>query len=183
MVELFVLIILFFVELLVQWWKASWKVMIWMCKIIAWCICFIFAIVWTVFMLVVQFIIWVVCRIFNWQPPRFDFGKKKKPMTGIDFENYCCKYLLTHGFHDVYTTPPSGDYGADLVAKDANGVTWVFQCKHYKSKVGNSCVQEVVAAKNHYGASKAAVMTNSQLTQKARELAFENDVILFECID
>lgn len=104
-------------------------------------------------------------------------------MTGLEFEGYCGKYLLTHGFHDVRTTPPSGDYGADLVAKDANGVTWVFQCKRYKSKVGNGCVQEVVAAKKHYGASKAAVMTNSQLTQKARELAIENEVILFECMD
>ena len=104
-------------------------------------------------------------------------------MTGLEFEGYCGKYLLTHGFHDVHTTPPSGDYGADLVAKDTNGVTWVFQCKRYKSKVGNGCVQEVVAAKKHYGASKAAVMTNSQLTQKARELAIENEVILFECMD
>lgn len=105
-----------------------------------------------------------------------------KKMSGIDFEGYCGKYLLTHGFHDVHTTPVSGDYGADLVAKDANGVTWVFQCKHYKSKVGNSCVQEVVAAKKHYRADKAAVMTNSQLTQKARELAIENEVLLFELL-
>lgn len=110
-------------------------------------------------------------------------SKRSKDMTGLEFEGYCGKYLLTHGFHDVRTTPPSGDYGADLVAKDANGVTWVFQCKRYKSKVGNGCVQEVVAAKKHYGASKAAVMTNSQLTQKARELAIENEVILFECMD
>ncbi len=99
---------------------------------------------------------------------------QKKQMTGLEFEGYCGKYLLSHGFHDVRTTPPSGDYGADLVAKDANGVTWVFQCKRYKSKVDNSCVQEVVAAKKHYGASRAAVMTNSQLTKKAKELALEN---------
>lgn len=106
-----------------------------------------------------------------------------QPRTGIEFEEYCGAYLLKHGFHDVHLTPPSGDYGADIIAKDANGVTWVFQCKRYNSKVGNGCVQEVVAAKKHYGASKAAVMTNSRLTQKARELAIENEVILFECMN
>ena len=99
---------------------------------------------------------------------------------GIDFEEYCGAYLLKHGFHDVVLTPPSGDYGADIVAKDSNGVTWVFQCKHYHSKVGNSCVQEIVAAKRHYGAARAAVMTNSRLTEKAKELAWENDVLLYE---
>ena len=109
--------------------------------------------------------------------------RKQKKMKGLDFEGYCAKYLLGHGFHDVHTTPPSGDYGADIVAKDRYGNTWVFQCKYYSSKLGNSCVQEVVAAKKHYKAEKAGVMTNSQLTENARRLAFENAVILFECLD
>lgn len=136
-----------------------------------------------VFIAATIFLMGLTASILEKCPSAPTGSKRKKDMTGLEFEGYCGKYLLTHGFHDVYTTPPSGDYGADLVAKDANGVTWVFQCKRYKSKVGNGCVQEVVAAKKHYGASKAAVMTNSQLTQKARELAFENDVILFECMD
>lgn len=111
------------------------------------------------------------------------FSKPKKKMDGIGFEGYCGKYLLKHGFHDVIITPPTGDYGADIVAKDERGNLWVFQCKQYSSKLGNGCVQEVVAAKKHYGATKAGVMTNSKLTEKARELAFENEVILFECMD
>lgn len=136
-----------------------------------------------VFIAATIFLMGVTSLILEKCPSAPASSKKKKDMTGLEFEGYCGKYLLTHGFHDVHTTPPSGDYGADLVAKDANGVTWVFQCKRYNSKVGNGCVQEVVAAKKHYGASKAAVMTNSQLTQKARELAIENEVILFECMD
>lgn len=114
--------------------------------------------------------------------PLFNRSKRRE-MTGIEFEGYCGKYLLTHGFHDVIITPPTGDYGADIVAKDERGNLWVFQCKQYSSKLGNGCVQEVVAAKKHYGATKAGVMTNSKLTEKARELAFENEVILFECMD
>lgn len=134
-----------------------------------------------VFIIVTIFLLGLTAELIERCP--YKPTKKPKDMTGLEFEGYCGKYLLTHGFHDVCTTPPSGDYGADLVAKDANGVTWVFQCKRYKTKVGNGCVQEVVAAKKHYGASRAAVMTNSQLTQKARELAIENEVILFECMD
>ena len=114
---------------------------------------------------------------------KYPMGIKNKKRTGIDYEEYCGAYLLKHGFHDVMITPPTGDYGADIVAKDERGNLWVFQCKQYSSKLGNGCVQEVVAAKKHYGATKAGVMTNSKLTEKARELAFENEVILFECID
>ena len=178
MIELLVLLFIWIFEVMWSGFLFSWNVM---------CLCIkgLFKLTWFCVKWGFKIAVGAVALFAGFIANTFfpSIGKKEKPMTGIDFENYCGKYLLSHGFHDVYTTPPSGDYGADLVAKDANGVTWVFQCKHYKSKVGNSCVQEVVAAKKHYGASKAAVMTNSQLTQKAKELAFENDVILFECMD
>ena len=53
----------------------------------------------------------------------------------------------------------------------------------YKRQVGNSAVQEVVAAKAHYHANKAVVITNSKLTDKAKELALENDIFLYEMIN
>lgn len=77
-------------------------------------------------------------------------------------------------------TPPTGDYGADIVAYDNKGQKWVIQCKRYTGKVNNKAVQEAVAAKAHYKAERAAVMTNSRLTEKARQLAFGNAVELFE---
>ena len=90
---------------------------------------------------------------------------------------------LRKGFKKVTVTPASGDYGADLIAYDKKGDCWVFQCKHFQNKVGNSAVQEVVAAKAHYHANKAGVMTNSKLTDKAKELALENDIFLYEMIN
>lgn len=141
-------------------------------------------------------LLYLPCKVFRIKTPKikfkgfmlypswnYDTVGKSKVRTGIDYEEYCGAYLLKHGFHDVIITPPTGDYGADIVAKDERGNLWVFQCKQYSSKLGNSCVQEVVAAKKHYGATKAGVMTNSKLTEKARELAFENEVLLFECMD
>lgn len=115
--------------------------------------------------------------------------RKKKPkqsvqtMNGLDFEHYCAKRLLQQGFVRAEVTPPTGDYGADIIAIDRKGQKWVFQCKRYAGKVSNKAVQEAVAAKAHYKAERAGVMTNSQLTEKARQLAFENAVELFEALD
>ena len=103
-----------------------------------------------------------------------------KTMKGLDFEHYCAKRLMKKGFVRVEVTPPTGDYGADIVAYDNKGQKWVIQCKRYTGKVNNKAVQEAVAAKAHYKAERAAVMTNSRLTEKARQLAFDNAVELFE---
>lgn len=115
--------------------------------------------------------------------------RRKKPkqnvqtMNGLDFEHYCAKRLLEKGFVRAEVTPPTGDYGADIIAIDRKGQRWVFQCKRYAGKVSNKAVQEAVAAKAHYKAERAGVMTNSRLTDKARELAFENAIELFEALD
>ena len=103
-------------------------------------------------------------------------------MSGFEFEHFCTKWLLSQGYKKVVTTPPTGDYGADLTAYDRYGNKWVFQCKRFSKKVSNSAVQEVVAAKAHYKAKKAGVITNSQLTEKAKQLAYENEVLLYELI-
>ena len=129
-------------------------------------------------------IICLICLLLKKPLPQLPdtLEKKHKPMTGLEFEHHCAELLMRKGFKEVIVTPPSGDYGADLIAFDKTGSKWVFQCKHYKGKVNNSAVQEIVAAKAHYRADKAAVMTNSKLTEQARQLAFENAIELFEML-
>ena len=83
-------------------------------------------------------------------------------------------------FISTEVTAASNDYGADIIGIDNRGRKWVIQCKRYSGSVGNSAVQEVVAAKAHYNAEKAAVMTNSRLTMNARKLAADNGVEVFE---
>ncbi|SFD32590.1 restriction endonuclease [Ruminococcus albus] len=109
--------------------------------------------------------------------------KKTKGMTGRDYELYCAKYLISKGFRIVQTTPITGDYGADLTAKDWLGNNWVFQCKRYSGNVGVKAVQEVCAARKHYSANKAAIITNSKFTKSAKQLAMENNIELFEMIE
>jgi restriction system protein len=112
---------------------------------------------------------------------------KSKPvdeMTGEEYELYCAQLLLNNKkVNTVQTTPITADYGADLIATDKNGNTWVFQCKRYKGNVGVKAVQEVCAARKHYNANKAAVITNSKFTKNAKRLAMENDIQLFEMVN
>lgn len=101
-------------------------------------------------------------------------------LTGLQFENFCASLLQRNGYVNVRVTQASGDFGADIVAYDRNGNKWVFQCKRYKNNLGNTPIQEVVAAKLHYGARYAGVMTNSHFTTAAKQLARENGVVLIE---
>ena len=101
-------------------------------------------------------------------------------LDGIEFEHFCAAVLRKNGFRDVCVTKSSGDFGADITALDIRGESWVFQCKRYSSNIGNAPIQEVAAAKLHYKAQYAAVMTNRHFTSAARLLAEENDVLLIE---
>lgn len=100
--------------------------------------------------------------------------------TGYDYERFCASVLYDNDFRDIEITPASGDFGADIIATDEDGIKWVVQCKYYNGKVGPKAVQEVVSAMAHYKAQRACVMTNSQLTENAKQLARENRVMICE---
>lgn len=100
-------------------------------------------------------------------------------MEGHAFEYACADILKINGFKNVEVTKGSGDYGVDILAR--KGVDYyAIQCKRYKNKLDNSPVQEVVSGKVHYNCNKAAVMTNSYLTDAAKLLAYENDVEIWD---
>jgi restriction system protein len=92
------------------------------------------------------------------------------------FELFCAEELKQSGW-DVRVTKGSRDQGVDVVAQKS-GLRLVVQCKLYSRPVGNKAVQEVVAARAHEGAQAAAVVTNNEYTQPARELAATNGVLL-----
>ncbi|WP_317259420.1 restriction endonuclease [Paenibacillus baimaensis] len=97
-------------------------------------------------------------------------------MDGREFELYLGELFKKHNY-EVRVTQASGDYGADLVIAKA-GKTIVVQAKRLKSNVGIKAVQEVVGAIAHYRATEAWVITNSDYTDAARELAKSNNVRL-----
>ncbi len=99
-------------------------------------------------------------------------------MEGIQFEHYLQQLFLKLGYR-VEITRASGDFGADLILTTEN-TKIVVQAKRFGKNVGLKAVQEVYGAKNHYGASKAWVVTNSFYTKQAKELAQSNDVSLID---
>ncbi len=102
----------------------------------------------------------------------------RNAVTGQDFENVL-KLLYEYMGYEVKMTKTTGDQGADLIIKK-HGVVGAIQAKYYSSQVGNSAVQEIVAAMNFYGAQKGFVITNSTFTKAAYELAEANNIELID---
>lgn len=100
-------------------------------------------------------------------------------MEGVEFENYCAELLTAKGFENVETTPPSHDYGVDIIA-DKDGITYAIQCKCYSDAVGVRAVQEAYAGKDYYGCMVAVVMTNQSFTKNAMGFAEKLNVILWD---
>ncbi|MDI6605571.1 MAG: restriction endonuclease [Candidatus Omnitrophota bacterium] len=99
-------------------------------------------------------------------------------MNGFEFE-FFLKLLFEKMGYKVTRTKLSGDQGADLII-DKYGESTVVQAKRYNSKVSNDAVQEVVASIKHYKAKKGIVITNSEFTNSAIELARSNNITLID---
>lgn len=92
------------------------------------------------------------------------------------------------GFRDVVNIDGSGDSGGDLLGT-RNGRLWVFQAKwKIRGTVPATAVDEVSRAWDHYGADRAAVVTNvkpsADALQRTHELARINrDIKLWSGTD
>jgi restriction system protein len=101
-------------------------------------------------------------------------------MWGTDFELYLAELFLAEGY-DVRHTGRSGDYGADLLLRHSGALS-VVQAKRAERPVGQPAVREAVAARAHYGAEHAMVVTNAVFTPSAEVLAESNEVELWDRI-
>lgn len=97
-------------------------------------------------------------------------------MDGIQFEHYLGLLLEKNGYKTTVTRE-TGDYGADLVIEKDRKKT-VVQAKRHSKNVGIKAVQEAQASIAHYGAIEAWVITNSDYTEAAYNLAKSNNVKL-----
>ena len=98
-------------------------------------------------------------------------------MTGSEFEEFLDRLFKKQGY-EVEVTQKSNDQGADLLLQKS-GQRIVVQAKRYKNNVGNNAVQQITAAKNYYNCHYAMIVTNSYFTSSAKELAFANDIKLW----
>ena len=100
-------------------------------------------------------------------------------MKGSEFETFVVDLLKCNGFSNVTQTKLSGDFGVDVIGFKDNK-KYVFQCKRFKGKLGLKPIQEAYAGKRHYRADEAVVITNSEFTKAAMELASDTDIICFD---
>lgn len=87
--------------------------------------------------------------------------KQIDQMDGIQFEYYLSSLFKRLGYK-VKLTRANGDFGADLVLVKENEKI-IVQAKRYKNKVGIKAIQEIAAAKLHYKANEAWVVTSDQV--------------------
>lgn len=97
-------------------------------------------------------------------------------MDGRGYELFCAELLTNNGW-SVTITPPTGDYGVDLVA-EIPGRKIAIQCKRYNSPVGYMAVQEVFSGMAIYDANEAIVVSNSPYTSAARRAGTKLSVAL-----
>ncbi len=100
-------------------------------------------------------------------------------MSGEAFEKYCRSWFYRHGYYHIRMTKKSKDYGADLVMRKGLHKI-VVQAKRYDRNIGIYAIQQAMAAKAYYDASKAIVITNQYFTPSAKKLAEVNDVELID---
>jgi len=103
-------------------------------------------------------------------------------MTGEEFEERL-KILFTRLGYKAErtvrgTTKP--DYGADLVI-EKNGIKTVVQAKRWRTDffVGEDAVRAAYSAKNYYNCTEAMVVTNTNFSNMAWNLAKVNNVKLW----
>lgn len=97
-------------------------------------------------------------------------------LSGGEFEDLLMNLYKRRGYQ-VEKTPATGDQGADLIVEKA-GQRVAVQAKRYRETVGNEAVQQIVAAVSHYGADRGVVVSTSQFSSSAEELAHSNQVDL-----
>jgi HJR/Mrr/RecB family endonuclease len=92
-----------------------------------------------------------------------------RSLRGVPFEEFLARVFRMLGY-EVETTKASGDQGVDLVIT-GKGRKVAVQSKGYGESVGNKAVQEVFAGKMYYQCTECVVITNSQFTSGAVDLA------------
>lgn len=99
-----------------------------------------------------------------------------KDLSGADFEKLLYRLYEKIGYV-VQLTGKTGDQGGDLVITK-KGKKIVIQAKKYQDLVNNKAIQEAVAAKGIYNCDSSTVVTTSDFTDGALELAKANNVYL-----
>lgn len=90
-------------------------------------------------------------------------------MNGLEFERFLEDLFNSMGYN-AHQTSGSGDQGADVIAEKPDEKIAI-QAKRYSDNVSNKAIQEAISARDFYNCDRAIVVTNSEFTRSAEELA------------
>ena len=98
-------------------------------------------------------------------------------LSGPDFERLLYRLYEAMGY-TVQLIGKTGDQGGDLIiTKDQERILIQAKC-YINMTIGNSAVQEAVAARGHYNCNIAMVVATNSFTKEATELAATNNIKL-----
>ena len=124
-----------------------------------------------------------ICETYGEKFIKYNSGIQRiDRMTGIEFEEFLKVWFEKKGYR-AELTPPSNDYGADLLLYKrilGKKELTVVQAKCHHSNIGIKAVQEVIGAMDYYKADKGIVVTNQHFSPNAVQLAKSRDVKLID---
>lgn len=94
-----------------------------------------------------------------------------KRLSPRQFEIFCCELLKTK-YKNVVLTPPSNDYGRDIICYDKEGNKIFVECKHYNKNnfVGREICQKLIGSMCMFGADKGIVINTGKYHRNAYEV-------------
>jgi HJR/Mrr/RecB family endonuclease len=99
-------------------------------------------------------------------------------LSGPEFEQYIASILPAQGFSQI-TLTEHYDRGIDIIAMK-DGLRWGIQIKRFSGPVGIGAIRQAVGAMAYYDCDMTMVITNSEFTSRAKELAISNNCSLIE---
>jgi len=102
-------------------------------------------------------------------------------MSGFEFESFLEEIFTSIGY-SVENIRDTKDQGVDLIVEH-HGERTAIQAKRYSKNVSNSAVQQIFSAKKFYNCDRAMVVTNSDFTKSAKELAKSLNVELISGLE
>ena len=128
--------------------------------------------------LIVLTIVRLVRKIHSWGLNHSPDMSDIDVMDGLAFEKYIASLLKSQGYRNVQLTEEY-DYGIDIIA-EKDGIRWGIQVKRYSGLVKVAAVRQAVTALRIYNCDRAMVVTNSDFSRVAQELADSNGCVLID---
>ncbi len=107
-------------------------------------------------------------------------------LTPYQFEEYVAGLLRAQGYKGVRRVGGSGDFNADVTARDPEGRSVVVQCKRYAvgNRIGSPAIQTFIGMVHvHHKAERGIFVTTSSYTDDARALARQHGLTLWDGSD